>query len=333
MNYQEAEKNMVFKCLAGSHSYGTNTEHSDVDTRGIFIAPPYYLVGMDNVEEVHKAGNDETLFEIRKYVKLASECNPNILELLFIDDRHILFKNKYYDYLRNNRNLFLSTKVEYTYGCYARAQFNRIKTHRNYLLNPPSHKPTRKEFGLEEYSKIPKDHRRAFLSIPDEFLPEAVKNEITNEKRFESKLAEWNSYKEWEKTRNVKRQELEAKFGFDTKHASHLVRLFIQGKEILTQGTLTVYLKDEDREFVKDVRAGKYSFEFIENYQNNLDAEFKAYAQSSKLPYSTDKVKIRNLLMEVLSEAYGFDLNKKEINLEKLDLFQKDSKILIEKDK
>jgi hypothetical protein len=49
------------------------------------------------------------------------------------------------------------------------------------------------------------------------------------------------------------------------------------------------------REFVKDVRAGKYSFEFIENYQNNLDAEFKAYAQSSKLPYSTDKVKIRNL--------------------------------------
>jgi hypothetical protein len=39
MKLQDAEKSLIFKALAGSHAYGTHTERSDYDFRGLFTIP------------------------------------------------------------------------------------------------------------------------------------------------------------------------------------------------------------------------------------------------------------------------------------------------------
>lgn len=52
--------------------------------------------------------------------------------------------------LREHAKDFLSTKARFTFAGYAHAQLKRIKTHRKYLLNPPTHLPTREEYGIPQ---------------------------------------------------------------------------------------------------------------------------------------------------------------------------------------
>lgn len=310
MEYSEANNLKIFRCIAGSNAYGTNTEESDIDYRGIFITPPIYLLGFDNVEQVEDGKEDDTLFEIRKYVKLASECNPNILELLFVDERHIIYRDKFYDKLRNNRNLFLSKRVKHTFTGYARAQAHKIELHRRYLLNPSDHKPAREEFGLEESTLISAENRNALISLPEEFVREEIKDYVRREKQYHEKLQEWDSYQEWKEKRNPKRAALEARSGYDTKHAMHLVRLINMGEEILTTGTLTVFRPE--REELKAVRDGAWKYDQLKEYVDSIDSRMESIEKESKLPYGCDKGKIKELLVEILSEAYRIDFN--EIN-------------------
>lgn len=308
MNYEEADKLKIFKCISGSHAYGTalpeidGVPQSDFDYRGIFISPAYYMLGLDNVEQVENTG-DDTLFEIRKYIKLCADCNPNILELLFVDEQHILFHNKYYDKLRDNRQLFLSKRARHTFSGYAIAQAHRIENHRGYLLDPPNHKPTREEFNLTNETLISDEHRSALASVPDKYVKEEFKEYVIREKKYQKALAHWNSYSQWEKSRNKKRRELEYKYGFDTKHASHLVRLINMGEEILSKGTLTVYRPE--REELKAIRNGAWSYQKVKEYADGVDTKFALLEADSKLPYSSDKVKIRELLISILEENYG----------------------------
>jgi predicted nucleotidyltransferase len=108
--------------------------------------------------EVHRK-LDLTIFDITKYVRLAADANPNVLELIFLDQRDVLQSTDEWDLLRANRDLFLSKKVKYTYTGYAHSQLQRIESHRKWLLNPPKQEPTRADFGLPESSLIPSNVR------------------------------------------------------------------------------------------------------------------------------------------------------------------------------
>ncbi|HXK16858.1 MAG TPA: hypothetical protein VNG33_03555, partial [Polyangiaceae bacterium] len=50
--------------------------------------------------------------------------------------------------LYDERTQFLTRKVQQTFLGYAMAQLKKIQTHRSWLLNPPTKKPSRENFGL-----------------------------------------------------------------------------------------------------------------------------------------------------------------------------------------
>ena len=76
---------IIFECVTGSRLYGTSTPESDTDIRGVFIPPEeYYLGFLNKVEQVEDKVSDVTHWELSKYLKLALDNNPNILELLFV---------------------------------------------------------------------------------------------------------------------------------------------------------------------------------------------------------------------------------------------------------
>jgi predicted nucleotidyltransferase len=102
-----------------------------------------------SVETVHKPGSDEELQELRKFLKLAADCNPNIIEFLYVD-KNIIISTPIWEKIRNSRDLFLSKKARYTFSGYAISQLLRIKRHRGYLLDGVKHKPSRCDFGLPE---------------------------------------------------------------------------------------------------------------------------------------------------------------------------------------
>lgn len=253
-----------------------------------------------------KPAEDEELQELRKFLKLAADNNPNIIEFLYVD-RLIHTETEAWKKIKAARHLFLSRKAKHTFSGYAIAQLKRIETHRGYLLNPPSHKPTRAEFGLPEQTTIPTESRNAILTIPDEWVQSVAKETVLKEKAFQAANHHWNSYKSWERTRNEKRKIIEAKHGYDTKHAMHLVRLINMAKEILKDGTLTVYRPE--REELKSIRNGGWSFERLQAFSKESDVELNELAAKSPLRDSPDHKGIAKLYVEVCEAHYGKSLS------------------------
>ena len=200
----------------------------------------------------------------------------------------------------------MSKKAKHTFSGYSFAQLKRIQTHRGYLLTPPAKKPERAEFGLPEHSVIAPENQNALLSLPDDFIREESKDLVVREKQFKQALNEWKSWKKWEAERNAKRRDLEAKFGYDCKHATHLVRLIRQAKEILTEGTIHVFRPD--REELLAIRNGAWSYEKLVAYAQDADQELNELYEKSTLRDKPDHKGIADLYVEVCEREYGIKL-------------------------
>ena len=154
-NLKWLKNNTIFLTVAGSHSYGTNIETSDIDYRGIAIPPNEYYYSFDkNFEQAEFKDPDCVIFDLRKFFTLAANNNPNCIEIIFTDPKDHLIVNPIMEKLFKHRQEFLCKRARYAYEGYAFAQFKRIKLHNAYLRNPIDHKPTRKEFGLPEHTVV-----------------------------------------------------------------------------------------------------------------------------------------------------------------------------------
>lgn len=102
-----------------------------------------------------------TVFNLQKFIGLATEANPNIWDVLFCRDEEVRLITPIGRKLRENRHLFKSGRARFSFAGYAHAQLKRIRGHREYLLHPPDHQPTRAEFDLPENTLIPADHLAA----------------------------------------------------------------------------------------------------------------------------------------------------------------------------
>jgi predicted nucleotidyltransferase len=152
------ETNTIYLVRHGSVCYGTNIKGSDIDYRGVCIpTKQYYLGAISIFEQAEMHDPDITVFELGKFFRLASDCNPNALEILFVDPSDIIHIDPLGEKLLANRDFFLSKRVKHTMTGYAVAQLKRIKLHRAYCLNPPKKYPTRMELGLPEQTLIPQD--------------------------------------------------------------------------------------------------------------------------------------------------------------------------------
>lgn len=98
--------------------------------------------------------------------------------------------------------------------------------------------------------------------------------------------------------RNVTRPELVDKYGYDTKYAGHVVRLGVQGCELLMTGRINLPMAPTMRQLVVDVRTGKFTLAQVSQYiidaEQGLDL---AYAQSS-LPERPDTERVQAWMLD-----------------------------------
>ena len=356
MNF-DLEKHTIYRCISGSHAYGLARPDSDIDIRGIAIPPKKYYLGLSNFEQLVSTSPDITIFSLTKFCNLALQCNPNVIELLYVDELDIQKMTPIGRRLRESRDLFLSTKAKFTFSGYAFAQLKRIRNHYQWLRRKETiHKPTRAEYNLPDQPTLPADHRGAIESLIRKeieswevdwdlvdrdkriAIQEQIENYLSNltegyrlgqikheelafycaankvgidtnllellekERKYKSAMDEWHQYQDWLTNRNPARAELETKFGFDLKHASHLVRLTRMGKEILTTGKVLV--KRPDAEELRVIRDGAWTYEQLLEYAEKEQAELdRIYSEGgSPLPRIPDFNRIEQLCVELTEE-------------------------------
>lgn len=135
-----AEKNLILKVQTGSHLYGTNTPDSDRDYIGIFIPNKEYVLGLERCEQVEfntnpsssgkkntKKDVDCILYSLSKFIHLAIQNNPNILEVLFTPQKNIIHINEYGRRLLQAAPFFVSRRIEHTFLGYAHSQRYKLE--------------------------------------------------------------------------------------------------------------------------------------------------------------------------------------------------------------
>lgn len=300
--------NILFLTVHGSRAYGTNNENSDIDIKGIAIPDKEYLLGFkNNFEQTEiREPYDVVIYSLQKFCKLASDCNPSIIEILFTDPKEWIYASPLYLKLYENRHLFLSKKVKNTFVGYALSQLKRAKTHREWLLNPPNKKPSREDFNLPVNKKVNISTQGAIEEMISSGITfdADIMTRFQQEKKYLASLNNWKQYENWKQTRNKSRAIMEDKMGFDSKNAMHLIRLLNMGEEILNgKGVLT---KRPDAQFLKDIRNGSMTYNQIidltEEKKNKID---EAYLNSA-LPEESDKTAIDSICVEI-TEEFLFD--------------------------
>ena len=331
--------NLLVKHLAGSHAYGTALPTSDTDYRGIFCADPInILTPWYTVKEVEDTNEEDTkYYELSHFMKLCVDCNPNIVETLWIDESDVITSSPAYEFLREHRSEFLSSKIAFTTSGYALAQLKRIKGHNKWINNPQPVEPPRQidfvslvqnfmtkkmfKINMEEYRSgyrlIPYGHDIYGLvkdwsdrctysddftlntvyepDLNDELVPLAIVK--FNKEEYKQAKEKHAQYWTWKNNRNEARSELEEQFGYDTKHAMHLVRLLRMGKEALEEGVLKV--KRPDAEELLAIRDGAWTYDQCVEYAEEMDRTIRETLYlKTDLPKRPNLQRTAELLME-----------------------------------
>ncbi|MFC7337600.1 DNA polymerase beta superfamily protein [Haloferula chungangensis] len=125
---------LLFEAVSGSRSFGTHHERSDFDLRGIFVAPPSFLGGLESIDQVSDEKSDEVYYEIGRFVSLLLANNPNIIELLFTPKDCIRHRHAAFDLLKPED--FLSKLCRQTFGNYAMSQIRKARGLNKKIVNP-----------------------------------------------------------------------------------------------------------------------------------------------------------------------------------------------------
>ena len=325
----------VLLTIGGSRAYGIHTPTSDVDVKGVAVPPARFLHGfLHRFEQVDKpehlapfapllsaeeraavgtAKLEGVVYDLRKFMGLAAEANPNILDVLFCREDEVRLATPVGARLRDERQLFLSQKCRHTFAGYAHAQLKRIRSHREWLLHPPKEEPTRRAHGLPEGGGVlPRDQLGAFDTLLERGVTAAelclsvgALELLQREKHYRAARTHWEQYQHWKASRNPARAALEARHGYDTKHGAHLVRLLRMGKEILTTGRVDVWRGDIDAAELLEIRNGAWDYDRLLGWADEVEAELDAYylAGRSPLPREPDREALDALCVRLVEAA------------------------------
>lgn len=119
---------VIYRVLVGSRAFGLSNELSDEDRRGVYLPPAdwhWSLMKPPEQVEAFAPGVEEVDWEIEKFLRMALQANPNILETLW--SPVVLFSDETGDELRRMRTNFLSRHLYRTYSGYVLSQFRLMK--------------------------------------------------------------------------------------------------------------------------------------------------------------------------------------------------------------
>jgi uncharacterized protein len=300
--------NTQYLTVMGSQAYGVSTDNSDLDIYGVSIPPRHQVFpheagvieGFD--KQVQKFNQwhepsiydqsanggkgqeyDFTIYGIINYFRLAADCNPNVIDSLFVNRESIIHITKIWEEVRKNRKLFLHKGLAHKCRGYAFSQLHKAKNCIQYVAdirkfeedNGISHSTTHNDCSSIEFME---KYSWKIRSRYDELWSAG----FAKTKRFEQ-----------QKIHNT-----------DVKSLYHVFRLADQAEQMLTECDLDLQEKSR-REKMKAIRRGEYTYDQVVAEFGEQEKRINNLYQTSKLPYSPDEEQIKNILLTVLEHHFG----------------------------
>jgi len=309
----EEIKKIIMSCRVGSHLYGTADENSDVDYVSIFIPQEEYIVGMKRVDVIKRStGNDHerntkddvdhVYYSLHKFLQLLLDNNPNIIELLFINNENLLKLEPEYVELMDNYNRFVSKKCYYTFCGYAFSQkkylitkkerYDSLKRALDYLNTLDLYERGITEYEASKLNSILKFYKgmrgnteHFHKGMPLMFIYSRIRTEF-------------ESY-----GHRVKQLSGPLENSFDRKFGYHLIRLMYEGIELLKNGRLEFPLSGKVKEQINAVKYGNMTLtelmKLYDEYKREIDYLFK----SSKIRAKADFEWANQYLIKVYKQS------------------------------
>lgn len=291
----------------GSIAYGLDTPDSDVDLRGFAMPSVEDVLSLRDFGQVEiRSDADAVVYSLAKVLDLLLACNPNVIELLGADPRHVVATSSVYEELVANRSAFVSRRCAATFGGYATQQLRRIENSLSRDDGPAESAMRSMEAAISSFERrfdgfaggecrvrtdgdgilvdlsvsgIPAGSLRGIAGELDQIVKNAGNLAARNRKKDASKLS---------------------------KHMSHLVRLLRMGSEMLETGEINTYRAD-DRDLLAEIKRGKWMSEdacgsrHVDDAFWDLlreeEARFDAARRGTSLPDGPDEAYARDLLV------------------------------------
>lgn len=302
--------NIQLLALGGSHAYGMNKEGSDLDIRGMSLNSKSEILLGDDFEQVEDRGTDTVIYSSNKLIKLLTDCNPNVIEILGCRPEHYLHIGKVGKLLLDNKRLFLSKVCIYTFGGYATSQLRRLE-------NKSARSLQQSEFEahiLESIENARFSFKERYFPMEDDsvnlYIDDSTQDSLDSEIFMDLNLHKyplrdwvdmWSEMKSIVRSYNKigKRNESAISHGKLGKHMAHLLRLYMMCIDILEKEEIITY-RENEHDLLMKVRNGEFLdsnsqptsdfYDILNNYKKRFD-----YAkENTSLPDVPDRKSIED---------------------------------------
>lgn len=291
----------IVKMIFGSHLYGTSTENSDTDYKGIFIPdrddvllgriPKSINLSTGSDKDKNSSDDvDEEMYSLHYFIKMACEGQTVAIDMLHAPKSALISSSEIWEELQQKRSQFYTSNLKSLVG-YARKQAakygikgSRLSDARKVLAFFKSCEPSTRLRDV--WNKLPEGEHIKKTSPEEGNRPEWV-YEVCGRKfiatsRIEHYLPTLETFVE----RYGERAKLaESGKGVDWKAVSHAFRAAHQVRSILQDGGFEYPLTES--EFLLKVKSGGLHYPTVARQLEELIDEVEKLSANSSLP---DKV-------------------------------------------
>jgi hypothetical protein len=279
--------------VTGSRLYGSHRDDSDTDLRGFFTPPWEYMTRLFDRDEVQLARpaadtsapevaeeGDHKVYTTEAFVRYLLKSDPQMLELLFAPDSHVVKETPLGRQFREKRHLFVSKLFYWRQVGFSNSEWRKARGVKSVV---------------PERTKSEDD---IVMDIRNVYAPEkAVMDQIIQLLNSNRKYAEVPSLKGI----GGKRLKEFEEHGYTTSSACHSIRLLKQCSELLRTGTMT--FPRPESALLKQIKRGELPLSEVTAVYEDAKADCdKAYAEST-LPESVDPEPIRKWLGQLTARA------------------------------
>lgn len=332
------DKQVIMKCVFGSHLYGTELESSDKDFKGIFLPSIEEIflgkIPKDIKQDTNKNPNSKNtkddvdcqIYSLHYFLKLACEGQTEAMDMLHAPENMLLETSNIWKFIQQNREKFYTKNLKAFVG-YCRKQaakyclkgsrlsdakrvlefFYEIKKIENKLIEENQNRISPPKYILRDvWHNLPEGEYIHKLEPEKEGHPRLY--QVCGKKLQETATIEYTIpiiekfYKNYgERARQAERNE-----NIDLKAISHAIRAAFQVIEIFENGNITFPLKNA--EYIKAVKQGKLNYaKEIAPYLDSLMYKVEELNNKSKLPEKADVKFWDNFLIDVVGQkSYNY---------------------------